>query len=142
MVPSTRAQEPGSPEGERAEDSGDFVDEDEQYAPRQQTYAFNPVQARKELKVGNYYAKKGSYRAAAGRYEEATRWDTNFGEAYWRLGAVLEKLGRQEEAIAAYASYLRVEPSGKKARSVRHSLEQIQQTMEQLPLSATDSTNR
>ena len=35
-------------------------------------YGFNPLQAQKEIRTGNYYFKKGSYRAAAGRFEEAT----------------------------------------------------------------------
>ena len=30
-------------------------------------YGFNPLQAQKEIRTGNYYFKKGSYRAAAGR---------------------------------------------------------------------------
>ena len=36
-------------------------------------YGFNPLQAQKEIRTGNYYFKKGSYRAAAGRFEEARR---------------------------------------------------------------------
>ncbi len=148
IAPAALAQEAEATGGgfaerpEAEEEYSELVDEDEQFAPKQQTYAFNPVQARKELKVGNYYAKKGSFRAAAGRYEEATRWDTNFAEAYWRLGTALEKLGRRDDAIAAYTSYLRVEPASKKARSVRRSLEQLQQSAERLPLSAEDSENR
>src|ERR1039458_1304928 len=38
-------------------------------------YGFNPLQAQKEINVGNQYFKKGSYRAAAGRFEEATKWN-------------------------------------------------------------------
>src|SRR3954447_1477112 len=48
-------------------------------------YGFNPVQAKKEIGVGNQYFKKGSYRAAAGRYEEATKWNSADGEAWLRL---------------------------------------------------------
>ena len=32
-------------------------------------YSFNPLQAQKELNIGNFYFKKGSYKAAAGRFE-------------------------------------------------------------------------
>ena len=38
-------------------------------------YAFNPLQAQKEIRTGNYYFKKGAFRAAAGRFEEATKWN-------------------------------------------------------------------
>ena len=124
---------------ERPEEYSELVDEDEQFAPKEQVYAFNPVQARNELKVGNYYAKKGSYRAAAGRYVEATRWDPNFAEAYWRLGMAREKLAQPTEAIEAYSRYLAIEPTGKKARSIRRSLDTLRKAMERLPLAAEDS---
>lgn len=124
---------------ERPEEVSELVDEDEQFAPKRQEYAFNPVQARNELKVGNYYAKKGSYRAAAGRYEEATRWDASFAEAYWRLGLALERLGSREEAVRAYTTFLRIEPDGRKARTVRRSLARLEEAAERLPLAAKDS---
>ena len=54
-------------------------------------YSFNPLQADKELKVGQFYMKKGSYQAAAGRFEEATKWNPRLAEAYFRLGEALEK---------------------------------------------------
>ena len=131
---------PGAPEGfaERTEASPEFVDEDEDYAPRKQAYAFNPVQARNELKVGNYYAKKGSHKAAAGRYLEATRWDANFGEAYWRLGMAREELGQAEEALEAYTNYLAIEPHGKKASQVRARAEKLRKSSASLPLAARD----
>ena len=129
-----------TPEGfsERPDASPEFVDEDEDYAPRRQTYAFNPVQARNELKVGIYYTKKGSHKAAAGRYLEATRWDTNFGEAYWRLGMARERLGQPKEALEAYANYLAIEPRGKKASQVRASAEKLRKSIASLPLAARD----
>ncbi len=115
-----------------------LVDEDEQYATRQQAYAFNPVQARNELKVGIYYSKKGSHRAAAGRYLEATRWDTNLAEAYWRLGMAREKLAQPAEAIDAYTQFLNIEPSGKKAREVGKRLAKLRQAVVDLPLAAQE----
>ena len=130
----------GGPEGfsERPDSSTEFVDEDEDYAQRKQTYAFNPLQARNELKVGNYYAKKGSHKAAAGRYLEATRWDANFGEAFWRLGMAREQLGQPKEALEAYTNYLAIEPRGKKASQVRARAEQLRKSIASLPLAARD----
>ena len=55
-------------------------------------YGFNPLQAQKEIRTGNYYFKKGSYRAAAGRFEEATKWNSGEPEAWLRLGEAQEKL--------------------------------------------------
>lgn len=85
-------------------------------------YTFNPLQASKEMKVGNFYFKKGSYRAAARRYEEATKWDPNLAEAFLRLGEARGKLGEEESARAAYKKFLKLEPDGKQAASVRKKL--------------------
>ena len=42
--------------------------------------------------VGKEYAKKGNYRAAAGRYLDATKWDDSNSEAWLLLGEADEKL--------------------------------------------------
>ena len=136
LAPAQDASGTPSKFAERPEEYEGLVDEDEQYAPRQQVYAFNPVQARAELKVGVYYSKKGSHRAAAGRYREATRWDSNFAEAYRRLGLALEKLEKPREALEAYASFLTIEPAGKKAREVGKRLARLRRTVKGLPLAA------
>ena len=87
-------------------------DEDEDILP-QTEYAFNPIQAQKDLKIGDFYWKKGNHRAAAARYLEATRWNPTFGEAYWKLGEAREKLNQKAEAVDAYRKYLDVESEGK-----------------------------
>ena len=97
---------------------------------QQKEYAFNPLQAAKELKVGNFYFKKGSYRAAVGRFEEAVKWNPSFAEAYLRMGEAQEKLAaeahQQEEkerameaARKAYAKFLELAPDDKKAEEIK-----------------------
>ena len=64
-------------------------EEDENLSAKE--YSFNPLQAEKEVRVGEYYFKKGSYRAAALRFREATKWNQGYGEAWLRLGETAEK---------------------------------------------------
>src|SRR5687768_13256419 len=85
-------------------------------------YTFNPLQAVKEIKVGNYYFKKGSHRAASKRFEEALKWDPNSAEAYLRLAESRTKLGDAGAAKAAYLKYLEIEPDGKEAATIRKKL--------------------
>lgn len=92
-------------------------EEDESLAPKE--YAFNPLQAENELKVGNFYFKKGSYRAAAMRFEEATRWNPNLAEAWLRLGEAREKLGDTKAARQAYEKFLALAPKHKRAAEIR-----------------------
>jgi len=86
-------------------------------------YAFNPIQAQAELKVGNFYFKKGSYGAAAGRFREAVKWDQNFAEAYLRLGEACEKLKDEACFRKAYDKFLSLAPKDREAARVRKLLD-------------------
>ena len=90
-----------------------LIDEDEDLFLEKQ-YAFNPIQAKKEVKVGKFYAKKGNHRAAAGRYLEATRWNPKFSDAYWRLAQSRDKLKQASLALEAYRKFVRLESAGKR----------------------------
>ncbi|MFN0169713.1 MAG: tetratricopeptide repeat protein [Bryobacteraceae bacterium] len=85
-------------------------------------YSFNPLQAVKELKIGNYYFKKGSFKAAAQRFEEATRWDPNFAEAYLRLGETRERQKNKKGAAEAYAKFLELAPDAKNAPEIKRKI--------------------
>jgi len=95
-------------------------EEDEAIAPKE--YSFNPLQAEKELRTGDYYFKKKNYKAAVYRFREATKWNPNFAEAYLKLGESEEKLKNRALAREAYAKYLELAPDAKAAESVRNKL--------------------
>jgi tetratricopeptide (TPR) repeat protein len=88
-------------------------------------YGFNPLQAQKEINVGNQYFKKGAYRAAAGRFEEATKWNSGEPEAWLRLGEAEEKLKDHKAARAAYTKYLALAGDSKIAEEIRKKLEKL-----------------
>jgi tetratricopeptide (TPR) repeat protein len=85
-------------------------------------YALNPLQAEKEYRVGLYYLKKGTVKAAARRFEEATKWNPGYAEAYARLGDALSRLRDEKAAHEAYKKYLELQPEGKEAAAVRKKL--------------------
>jgi cytochrome c-type biogenesis protein CcmH/NrfG len=60
--------------------------EEEEPGLKPKEYELNPIQAENEIRVGRYYMKKGSFRAAAGRFDEATKWNPASEEAYLMLG--------------------------------------------------------
>jgi tetratricopeptide (TPR) repeat protein len=92
-------------------------EEDETLKPKE--YAFNPLQASKELKTGLFYKKKKSWKAAARRFEEALKWDPNSAEAYLNLGEVLEKMNDKEGAKQAFTKFLEIEPESKLAPAIK-----------------------
>ena len=95
-------------------------EEDESLAPKE--YSFNPLQATKEVTIGNYYFKKHNYRAAAKRFTEATRWNPGFADAYLRLAETQEKLEDKDSARTSYAKYVELAPDAKNADSIRKKL--------------------
>jgi tetratricopeptide (TPR) repeat protein len=85
-------------------------------------YSFNPLQAEKDLNVGNYYFKLGKYRAAEGRFRTATKWNEGYADAWLRLGEVSEKLKDPKGAREAYQKYLEFAADAKNAPEVRKRL--------------------
>ena len=86
-------------------------------------YVLNPLQAEKDIKVGSFYFKKGSYRAAVKRFEESVKWDPNSAEGWYKLGEARFKIsGQEKEAREAWAKYLEIEPDGKYAAEVKKRL--------------------
>jgi tetratricopeptide (TPR) repeat protein len=87
-------------------------------------YVLNPLQAEKEIRIGNYYYKKGSYKAAMNRYREAVKWDPNSAEGWYKLGEAQLKLGNNKEFREAWTKYLSIEPDGKNSSAVKKRLNQ------------------
>jgi tetratricopeptide (TPR) repeat protein len=107
-------------QGKQAPPSPEPPEEDEALVAKE--YAFNPIQAAKELKVGDFYFKKGSYPAAIGRYKEALKWNPGFADAWRRIGDAQEKRKDLAGAREAWAKYLQLEPEGKYAAEIRKKL--------------------
>ena len=110
-----RGQQPPAPKEEAP------PEEDETLQPKRE-YAFNPLQAQKEIRTGGFYFTKGSYKAAAGRFEEATKWDPGSAEAFFRLGETEEKLRDTRAAREAWTRVLDLAPGDKRAKEVRKKL--------------------
>ena len=100
---------------------------EEDIAEKPKEYAFNPLQAENEIKVGKFYAKRGSWKAASMRFTEATLWDPNSAPAWLLLGEAREKLKDSKGARDAYQKFLQIAPDAKEAREVKKRLEKLPQ---------------
>jgi tetratricopeptide (TPR) repeat protein len=109
------AQATGAEEDPPEEDASLSVD----------SYSFNPLQSKKSVDIGNEYAKKHNFRAAAGRYKEATKWNDGNSEAWLRLGEAEEKLKNPQAAKEAYSKYLELASDAKNAAEIRKRLEKL-----------------
>jgi tetratricopeptide (TPR) repeat protein len=97
-------------------------EEDETEAPK--VYTFNPIMAKRDMMVGGFYYKKGKYKAAAMRFDEATKWNPGLSEAWYRLGETEDKLGDLDAMRKAWTKYLELEPNAKESASVKKKLAQ------------------
>jgi predicted Zn-dependent protease len=97
-------------------------EEDESLKPEE--YTLNPLEAQRNINIGNYYFKtKRNYNAAARRFLRATKWDPGSPEAFIRLAEAEEKLNDRAAAREAYEKYLELSPSAKNASSIRKRIE-------------------
>ena len=99
-------------------------EEDASVAPK--VYPLNPLEAERNIKVGNFYMRQRTvrgYRAAVGRFEDATRYNPNSVEAFFRLGEAQEKLKNKDGAKAAFQKVLQLAPDSKLAREAKKKLE-------------------
>jgi tetratricopeptide (TPR) repeat protein len=106
-----------------AGDPSDPPEEDAGLRPKE--YALNPVQAEKEFKIGLYYAKKGRWRAAVNRFEEAIQWNPGYGDAHYKRAEMLEKLGDKVKAREAWAQFVEAAPDDKRVTEAQKRLQAL-----------------
>ena len=99
----------------------DLPEEDDSVKPK--TYPFNPLEAERNIKVGEFYMRQGGtrgYRAAAGRFEDATKYNPGSAEAFFKLGEAEQKLKHADKAKSAFAKVVKLAPPDSKlARDAR-----------------------
>lgn len=94
-------------------------------------YTFNPLQAKKEIEVGDFNMKRGNFKGAVYRFREATMWDDGNATAFFKLGDASEKLKDYATAREAFTKYVAMLDDKKKAA-------EIQKRIEKYPKSAAD----
>ena len=100
-------------------------DEDAASAAANEKVAFNPVQSKKFVSVGDFYFKKNDFKAATQRYRDATRYNDANADAWLKLGESEEKRGSPKNARAAYEKYLQLAPNAKNASEIKKRLDKL-----------------
>jgi tetratricopeptide (TPR) repeat protein len=117
------AQDPPKPAPPPPDPGQELEEEDASLKPKE--YVFNPIQAAAEIKVGKFYMKRGSYRAAAGRFEEALLWHPGEVEACLLLGEARERLKDKKGARAVYEKCGAMSPDEKQAEELKRRLKRL-----------------
>ena len=114
------AQDNPKPPAPPAAQEQEPPEEDPDLKPKE--YSFNPLEASRNIVAGNFYFKKGNYRAASRRYLEASKWDPTSAEALLRLGEADEKLHDFPAAREAYEKFVLIATDSKEIESVKKKL--------------------
>jgi tetratricopeptide (TPR) repeat protein len=89
---------------------------------------WNPHRAMKNIEVGDFYMKKGNYRAAISRYREALEWKPRDATATFKLAQALDKTEQRSAAAEQYQAYLKILPRGVYAEDCKKALERLNAT--------------
>src|ERR1700728_3969927 len=118
-------KEPDGPPPAEGQPPPDQPPPEEDKAKIQEEYAFNPVKSNKDVTVGEFYFKKNDFKAAAGRFREAPKWNDGNAAAWLRLGDAEDKMHDAKAAREAWEKYLQVAPDAKNAAEVRRKLDKL-----------------
>ncbi len=88
---------------------------------------FNPLEAQKNVKVGDFYYKRKNYGAAIRRYQEALEYQPNYIKAFERLGKTYEKSGEKQKAIDLYKQFIDKYPGSPKASDFKNRIVRLEQ---------------
>ena len=86
---------------------------------------YDPHRADKDVEVGNYYLKLKNYRAALERFNDALLYKPGDAEATYGLALTQERLDLPAQAYQNYHEYLKILPSGPRAKECAEAIKRI-----------------
>ena len=114
---TSTAQAPSQAQAAHPSDEENPPEEDESVAPEK--YVLNPLESERNVKVGNYYWHHGKFRAAAERYQRATKYNPSSPEAFFKLGEAEQKLNHADSARACFQKVVDLAPDSKLASEAK-----------------------
>lgn len=87
----------------------------------------NPMLAKKDVEIGDFYYKKKNYKAAIQRYLEALEYQPNLIEAYEALAQAYEKDDQMDKAVDTYKDFLKKYPDSPKSSDFRSKLSKLEE---------------
>jgi tetratricopeptide (TPR) repeat protein len=88
-------------------------------------HPWNPLKAKRDINIGDFYFKRKNYKAALDRYKEALYYKDGDAVASFRIAECQEKLGDKAAAREYYEHYLKILPGGPLAKDAQSSLDRL-----------------
>jgi outer membrane protein assembly factor BamD (BamD/ComL family) len=109
-----------TPAEQQPPDETNPPEEDESVAPKK--YVLNPLEAERNIKVGDFYWNKKDFVGALSRYRDATHYNPSSAEAFFKVAEAEEKLHNPVAAKAALQKVVHLAPDSKFAAAAKKKL--------------------
>jgi tetratricopeptide (TPR) repeat protein len=91
----------------------------------QEVHPFNPLRAVRDNDVGDYYYKRGNYKGALARYQDALAFKDNDAAAHYGMAKCYLKLNDPAQAAVHFREYLRILPNGPLSKDAEKALKKL-----------------
>ena len=91
---------------------------------------WDPLQAEKDIEVGQYYMRKGDVDAAIDRFQDATTAKPGYAIPFRYLGEAQERKGLKKQAIKSYSRYLELYPHAEDGDKIRKKIDKLRADVE------------
>ena len=78
-----------------------------------------------DIEVADFYRNRGNFLAAYLRTKDALDHQPDDADINFSLAELAQKLGKKDEAVEHYKTYLKLEPRGSKSKPAQKALQQL-----------------
>jgi hypothetical protein len=120
-APADSSDAPG-PKGQYDDDesSAPKLNEKHKRTPPTQT---DTARVDEDLSIAKYYGQTGNKMGAYLRAKDAVKIQPEYPEAHYILGEAARRLGKNDEALAEFTTYLKLSPDGERAKAAEKALD-------------------
>ncbi len=105
------------------------IAEGTEYEEEEKPKEVNPIRAKENLEVGNFYYKRKNYEAAIHRYLEALQYQPDLIKAFEALALAYEKNDEIDKAIDTYKDFLEKYPDSSQVSDFRSKLDKLEKKL-------------
>jgi tetratricopeptide (TPR) repeat protein len=123
---SSSSADPDAPAGPPLNDAGSEGTSTHRKLPKPKKLQTPDERVTEDLSVAKFYEGRGNLQAAYLRTKDAVNTLPDDPESHFALAEVAQKLKKNDEAIAEFKTYLKLEPDGDKVKAAQKALAQLQ----------------
>jgi Tfp pilus assembly protein PilF len=93
--------------------------------PKVQRVQTDDERVDEDLKVAKFYMRDDNLKGAYLRAQDAVKIQPDYSAAHYALAEIAQKMKKNDEAIAEFQTYLKLDPDGEKATDAHKALDQL-----------------